>query len=391
MRKGFIGIRPARRGHKRIKKFLLTSRGNSKIKMAESTQPVSKKKKYLVKFKDSWIEKFNFIRKSFKGDNFASCSDCRCDFSIGHGGENDITRHAATPKHKECVESLQKQRKLTDWGASSATSDLDQNVTKAELLFAGFLVEHNLPLATADHAGKLFTSMFPDSRIANKHKCGRTKTSHMLTGSVAKHLTDDLKEELSSTQWYGLATDGSSDEDDKFLPILVRHVGKASGLIETSLLDMPNINSGSTAQKMYDVCNEVIDDFSLDWDNCITYSSDNTNSMVGAHNSLLKKIKDSQGDQKVFDVGCPCHLAHLCAGKGAKELSVNIEDFVIDTYYHFRRSVKRKAQLRDFMEFNNNEVRKVIKHVSTRWLSLGRCIERTLKQWDSLKSFSFLF
>jgi hypothetical protein len=86
-----------------------------------------------------------------------------------------------------------------------------------------------------------------------------------------------------------------------------------------------------------------MESFSLDWHNCITYSSDKTNSMVGAHNSLLKKIKDSQGDQNVFDVGCPCHLAHLCAGKGAKELSVNIEDFVIDIYYNFRRSVKRKA------------------------------------------------
>ena len=107
--------------------------------------------------------------------------------------------------------------------------------------------------------------------------------------------------------------------------------------------------------------------------------------MAGAHNSLLKKIRDSQGDQKVFDVGCPCHVAHLCAGKGAKELSVNVEDFVIDTYYHFRRRVKRNAQLRDFMELNNNEVRKVIKHVSTRWSSLGRCIERTLKQWDLFK------
>jgi hypothetical protein len=44
-------------------------------------------------------------------------------------------------------------------------------------------------------------------------------------------------------------------------------------------------------------------------------------------------------------------------------------------------------QLKDFMEFNNNVVRKVIKHVSTRWLSLGKCLERTLKQWDSLESY----
>ena len=63
----------------------------------------------------------------------------------------------------------------------------------------------------------------------------------------------------------------------------------------------------------------------------------------------------------------------MCTGKGAKELAVNIEDFVIDIYYHFRRSAKGKAQS--------------IKHVSTRWLSLGKCLERTLKQWDSLESY----
>ena len=33
-------------------------------------------------------------------------------------------------KHKECVDALEKQTKITDWGASSATSDFDQKVTK---------------------------------------------------------------------------------------------------------------------------------------------------------------------------------------------------------------------------------------------------------------------
>ena len=39
------------------------------------------------------------------------------------------------------------------------------------------------------------------------------------------------------------------------------------------------------------------------------------------------------------------------------------------------------------MNFKDNEVRKVINHVSTRWLSLGKYLERTLMQWDSLKSY----
>ena len=77
--------------------------------------------------------------------------------------------------------------------------------------------------------------------------------------------------------WYGWAEDGSSDEDYKFLPVLVRHADKDSGLIVTSLLDMPFIKSGSTAQEMHDVCNEVREAFSLGWDNCVTYSSGNTN------------------------------------------------------------------------------------------------------------------
>ena len=137
---------------------------------------------------------------------------------------------------------------------------------------------------------------------------------------------------------------------------------------------------------MFETCDTVVKSFSLDWNNCVSYSSDNTNSMIGKRNSLLKPINNVQGNQKTFHVGCPCHLAHLCAGKGAKELSVNVEDFVIDLYYHFRRSAKRKAQLREYMEFNNNAVRKIIKHVSTRWLSLGKSFECTLKQWDSLES-----
>ena len=116
------------------------------------------------------------------------------------------------------------------------------------------------------------------------------------------------------------------------MPVFVRHVDKDSGLVVT-LINMSNISSCSTAQQMYDMCNEVREAFSLDWDNCVTYSSDNTNSMVAYSNSLLQKIPSSQGDQKIFDVGgCPCNLAHLCAGKGAKELSVNVEDFVIDRY-----------------------------------------------------------
>ena len=106
--------------------------------------------------------------------------------------------------------------------------------------------------------------MLPDSKIVDKYQRGYRKTTYMLTAAVAKQITSDLKEVLLLTRWYGLATDGTSNEHDKFLPVLARYVEKDSGLIAISLLDMPNINSGSTAQQMYDVCNKVREAFSLD-------------------------------------------------------------------------------------------------------------------------------
>ena len=65
------------------------------------------------------------------------------------------------------MDASQRQRKLTD--VSSATASFDKKVVKAELLFSGFLVEHNVPLSTVDHAAKLFRNMFPDFKIMNKY------------------------------------------------------------------------------------------------------------------------------------------------------------------------------------------------------------------------------
>ena len=60
----------------------------------------------------------------------------------------------------------------------------DKNVTKAEVKIVNFLVQHNLPLATADHLCPLFKDIFPDSKIISSYTCGRTETSDILNKTV---------------------------------------------------------------------------------------------------------------------------------------------------------------------------------------------------------------
>ena len=73
------------------------------------------------------------------------------------------------------------------------------------------------------------------------------------------------------------------------------------------------------------VWNEVREAFSWDWNNCVGYSSDSANSMIGQYHRLLQKTWNEQVDQKLFDVD----LANLFAGKRTKELSVNVEDLLL--------------------------------------------------------------
>ena len=107
--------------------------------------------------------------------------------------------------------------------------------------------------------------------------------------------------------------------------------------------------------------------------------------MKGCHNSVLTRIKDVQ--PHVLDIGCICHLANLCCQQGVKQLPLPVDELLIDVYYHFAHSAKRKEQYREFLVFCDVEPLKILKHASTRWLSLERCVNRFLQQWPALLSY----
>ena len=71
--------------------------------MAEcSAAPATKKKKkYLVTSNTKWSDKHSFIKQSRKGDTFTFYDFCHSNFSVGHGGKNDMKKHIAIPKRKE--------------------------------------------------------------------------------------------------------------------------------------------------------------------------------------------------------------------------------------------------------------------------------------------------
>ena len=60
---------------------------------------------------------------------------------------------------------------------------------------------------------------------------------------------------------------------------------------------------------------------------------------------------------------------------------------MVDTFYYFDKSTKRKNGLAEYCQFCDVEMRNIVKHVSTRWLSLEVAVSRTLQQYPALSSY----
>ena len=64
---------------------------------------------------------------------------------------------------------------------------VSESAIKTEALWAMFIAKHNIPFVASDHANKLFPKMFPDTELAKQLSCGLTKTTAIVTQTLAPH------------------------------------------------------------------------------------------------------------------------------------------------------------------------------------------------------------
>lgn len=98
-----------------------------------------------------------------------------------------------------CVEACQKEASPRA-GASSQS-------------LASFRDFHNIAFLASDHATKLFHKMFPDTEIAKKISCGRTKTTAIVKEALAPHFLNETTKNMSYP--FSLLMDESNDKTDK--------------------------------------------------------------------------------------------------------------------------------------------------------------------------------
>ena len=316
------------------------------------------------------------------------CTICQCIVSCEHQGEKDVRRHLDSKKHKKMAADLDTQQRIKKFFKSNSSSIHDK-VMRAEVKSCLLLAKHNIPIAISDHLGPHFHDIFPDSEIAKAYSCACTKTTCIINGALLNHFQMSLINYMKAEP-FALAIDGSNDSGlQKLNPLTVRiYDVTRSSRVSTQLLDMC-LTSSSTAESIFSKVNETLTAHGINWDLCVAFSVDNTSVNLGRKNSIKTRVHSV--NPSVCFIGCPCHMVHNTAMKSAEAFQVStnfdVEDMLVDIYYWFDKSTKRKNHLLSFCEFCDITYKQIVKHISVHWLSLECAVERTLKQYVALRSY----
>ncbi|XP_067949658.1 uncharacterized protein [Watersipora subatra] len=309
------------------------------------------------------------------------CLECRSVINIRRGGAKDARKHTNTTKHIKAVERNKKQNSLDMYGLKNKE---DNNVIESEVMLIQMLTMKNVSFVACAEVARGLKSVCSDSKIAKSMMCGATKVAQ-ITKCIGNDYNTQVIAELKLKP-FTLMIDESNDSGEKVLAILASLYDEPTKTNSTRFVQLVKCSDAS-ANGIF----KLVDSFFkthgvIKWTNVVAFQSDNCNVMKGKHKGVIRLIRDQ--NPNVVDMGCICHLCNLCVKKASQALPFSVDDLLVDIHYHFDNSMPRTEELKSyFAAYPDLEYKRMLKHCSTRWLSIRPCLERLLVFYEPIMKY----
>ncbi|XP_050316342.1 uncharacterized protein LOC126750689 [Anthonomus grandis grandis] len=278
----------------------------------------------------------------------------------------------------------QSQVKISQMFAESSKKiSIEEKAKEGIIGTAGFLAEHNLPMNLMEHFIDYLNAVGTDSDIVKQMKCKRTKMSRVL-----QKLTG-----LSQESWllglmrdnkFSIIIDESTDNScTKHLCLVVRMCINFD--IEDNFLALIPVVE-TTGAVLYEILINFLTENGVPYkSNFIGFASDGASNMVGVNNSVVSRLRENIPG--IFIMICICHSFYLCESYACHKLPEEVEQFAREVYNYFSNSPKRVEEYKEFQEFANVSISKILHPSQTRWLSLECVVKRLLNQYEALRLY----
>lgn len=147
-------------------------------------------KKRGCKFNDDLRSEFPFIKKT-KSDYMVKCEKCNGEFSISHGGKNDISKHLETQKHKRYLNTAASSSKIQEFFRKTTYGDEEKKLALAEGLMSFHAINHNHSFRSMDCTSQVVKKLFN-----KKFACARTKSEAIVCNVLSPYAFSELNKNL---------------------------------------------------------------------------------------------------------------------------------------------------------------------------------------------------
>lgn len=132
----------------------------------------------------------------------------------------------------------------------------------------------------------------------------------------------------------------------------------------------------------------------LQWDNkyLIQISMDGPNVNKLFHRKLADELFKLHG-KKIIDIGtCNLHPVHTAFINGLKKIQFDFDKLPQNLHFFFKNSSARRHDYAEITEIEKQvEAYVMLRHVSSRWMSLKTVLQRIISQWTNLQHYFLVY
>lgn len=295
-----------------------------------------------------------------------------------------IKKHAFTKKHIRNSEPFKGLQKKIHFNKNDPNQKLAK---KCEARFALYIACHS-SINPVNHLIGCEKENHKNDPITSEISLARTKCTSILKQIWGPYFKQQLKRDLANSP-YSLIIDEATDITNlKYLGIIIKYFSAKKNEIITTFLSIEECED-CTAEGIVSVIKKVLNDFDLNIENLSGLGTDNAKVMVGAHNSVHKKLQDLKTNKHLTLVPCACHSLQLSVTHAvSKSFPPNLEFLSNETFSWFSKSAKRQMLYKNLYETIHDGIAplKITRTCPTRWMSIETNMRRISEQWEELKT-----
>lgn len=299
-----------------------------------------------TKFNRSWLDKKDENGSSIKSwlkqgscDSTFVCMLCNTkELDCSNKGWKAVEQHMQKEKHRQKINSLKNNTRFclpsVTTSSSSSTSNtiqlvganrslcFDDQITKAETLWAMKSAQQGFSYKSSDEIGDLFRTMFPDSKIAEKFSMQHSKLSYVISHGIGPYFRTQVIDEVKPCQKFVLCFDEqTNNQNNKQLDLLLRYWHTDREVVVTRYYR--TVLLGHAQAKV--VTDNIIDAFrtdGIDISKLLMLSRDNPNVNKSIEKIIGDEMRKLGGELMVLGA-CNLHVVHNGFKAGTNSLSQN--------------------------------------------------------------------